>query len=62
MLLGIGPAMVDQTLLAALGDVARPAGVCRLWRDGGLPIAALIPGLLADAYGMVTVIGGTSLR
>ncbi len=39
VLLGLGTAMVYPTLLAALGDVARPSwrasaiGVYRLWRD-----------------------------
>jgi hypothetical protein len=48
-LLGIGTAMVYPTLLAAIGDVARPSwrasavGVDRLWRDFGYVIGALLP-------------------
>lgn len=43
-------------------DVAHPArrtravGVCRLWRDGGFAIGALLCGALAGAYGLTTVI------
>ena len=49
VLLGIGTAMVYPTLLAAIGDVARPSwrasavGVYRLWRDFGYVIGALLP-------------------
>ena len=61
-LLGAGTAMVYPTLLAAIGDVAHPAwrarsvGVYRLWRDGGFAVGALLAGVLADAFGMVTAI------
>src|SRR5262249_19339151 len=47
-LLGLGTAMVYPTLLAAIGDVARPSwrasslGVYRLWRDLGYAIGALL--------------------
>ena len=57
-LLGIGTAMVYPTLLAAIGDVARPSwraqsvGVYRLWRDLGYAIGALLSGLVADALGL----------
>jgi MFS family permease len=62
MLLGAGTAMVYPTLLAVIGDVAHPAwrarsvGVYRLWRDGGFAVGALLAGVLADAYGMLTAI------
>ena len=62
VLLGAGTAMVYPTLLAAIGDVAHPAwrarsvGVYRLWRDGGFAVGALLAGVLADAYGMVTAV------
>ncbi len=62
VLLGIGTAMVYPTLLAAIGDVAHPAwrarsvGVYRLWRDGGFAVGALLAGVLADAFGMLTAI------
>ena len=58
VLLGIGTAMVYPTLLAAIGDVARPSwrasavGVYRLWRDLGYAIGALLAGLAADAIGL----------
>ena len=62
VVLGAGTAMVYPTLLAAIGDVAHPAwrarsvGVYRLWRDGGFAVGALLAGLLADAFGMLTAI------
>ena len=62
VLLGVGTAMVYPTLLAAVGDVAHPAwrarsvGVYRLWRDGGFAVGALLAGIVADAYGMVTAV------
>jgi len=46
------------TLLAAIGDVARPSwrasavGVYRLWRDLGYAIGALLAGLTADLFGL----------
>lgn len=66
ILLGAGTAMVYPTLLAAIGDVARPTwqarsvGIYRPWRDGGFAVGALLSGLLADAYGIpaaVAVVG-----
>jgi len=57
-LLGLGTAMVYPTLLAAIGDVARPSwratavGVYRLWRDFGYVIGALLAGLTADLFGV----------
>lgn len=62
VLLGAGTAMVYPTLLAAIGDVAHPAwrarsvGVYRLWRDGGFAVGALLSGVIADAYGILTAI------
>lgn len=50
--------MVYSTLLAAIGDAAHPSrrastvGVCRLWRNMGYAIGALIAGLVADAFGL----------
>ena len=58
ILLGIGTAMVDPTLLAAISDVARPSwratavGVYRLWRDAGFAVGALLAGLVADLAGL----------
>ncbi|MDQ6887959.1 MAG: MFS transporter, partial [Gemmatimonadota bacterium] len=54
--LGIGTALVYPTLLAAVGDIARPSwrgamvGVYRLWRDLGYVAGALLAGLVADAF------------
>jgi len=62
VLLGAGTAMVYPTLLAAVGDVSHPAwrarsvGVYRLWRDGGFAIGALLAGVIADAFGIVTAV------
>jgi MFS family permease len=58
LLLGFGTAMVYPTLLAAIGDVARPSwrasavGVYRFWRDLGYAAGALIAGIVADAFGL----------
>ena len=57
ILLGAGTAMVYPTLLAAIGDVARPAwrgravGIYRLWRDLGYAFGAVVGGVVADAAG-----------
>jgi MFS family permease len=62
VLLGIGTAMVYPTLLAAIGDVARPlwrasaVGVYRLWRDLGYAIGALLAGVTADRFGLKAAI------
>jgi MFS family permease len=62
VLLGAGTAMVYPTLLAVIGDVAHPAwraravGVYRLWRDGGFAVGALLAGIIADAFGLLTAI------
>jgi MFS family permease len=58
MLLGIGTAMVYPSLLSAIGDVAQPAwrassvGVCRLWRDLGCALGALLAGITTDLFGL----------
>jgi MFS family permease len=60
--LGVGTAMAYPTLLAAVGDVARPewrasaVGVYRLWRDGGFVVGALLSGAAADLLGLVAAI------
>jgi MFS family permease len=61
-LLGVGTAMVYPTLLAAIGDVARPTwrasavGVYRLWRDLGFAVGALLAGVVADLLNMPAAI------
>ncbi|TQC96311.1 MFS transporter [Moraxellaceae bacterium AER2_44_116] len=60
VLLGIGTAMVYPTLLAAMGDVVDPTwrasavGVYRLWRDLGYAVGALLSGLVADTFGVMS--------
>lgn len=62
VLLGLGTAMVYPTLLAAIGDVAHPkerasiVGIYRLWRDSGYAVGAVIAGVVADAFGLMTSI------
>jgi MFS family permease len=62
VLLGAGTAMVYPTLLAVIGDVAHPdwraraVGVYRAWRDGGFAIGAVLAGILADTFGLLTAI------
>jgi MFS family permease len=64
--IGLGTAFVYPSLLAAVGDVARPAwrgkalGVYRFWRDIGYAIGAILAGFLADAFNIplaITTIG-----
>lgn len=63
VVLGVGTALVYPTLLAAVGDIARPSwrgamvGVYRLWRDLGYVAGALLAGVIADAFGVPTAIG-----
>ena len=62
ILLGAGTAMVYPTLLAAIGDVARPdwrasaVGIYRLWRDLGYAVGAVLAGLVADFYGLAAAV------
>lgn len=67
ILLGAGTAMVYPTLLAAVGDIARPElrgrslGVYRLWRDGGFAVGALLSGALADLFGIPAAVGSVAV-
>ena len=60
--LGVGTALVYPTLLAAVGDIARPSrraamvGVYRLWRDLGYVAGALTAGVIADVFGVSAAI------
>lgn len=62
ILLGVGTAMVYPTLLAAIGDVVNPSwrastvGVYRLWRDLGYAVGALLSGIVADMFGMISAL------
>lgn len=61
-LLGLGTALIYPTLLAAIGDVAHPGwrassvGVYRLWRDLGYAVGALLAGVVADIFGLVSAV------
>ncbi|MGH8105964.1 MAG: MFS transporter [Arenimonas sp.] len=60
--LGLGTAMVYPTLLAAIGDVARPSwrasavGIYRLWRDIGYAVGAVLAGVTADLFGITSAV------
>jgi MFS family permease len=60
--LGVGTALVYPTLLAAVGDIARPSwrgvavGVYRLWRDLGYVVGAVLAGIVADVFGVAAAI------
>src|SRR5262249_44825522 len=62
VLLGIGPAMVYPTLIAAVSDASHPSwrarslSVYRFWRDMGYAIGALSAGIIADAFGFTWAI------
>ncbi|MEU4830338.1 MFS transporter [Streptosporangium sp. NPDC023615] len=66
VLLGAGTALVYPTLLTAVGDVAHPSwrarsiGVYRLWRDGGFAVGALLAGVVADLWGLTSVVWTTA--
>jgi MFS family permease len=67
VLLGIGTAMAQPALSAAVADHTHPSwraqglGVYRFWRDLGYAIGAVIAGLLAQAFGLsaAVIAGGT---
>ena len=68
VLLGIGTAMAQPALSAAVADHTHPSwrpqslGVYRFWRDLGYAIGAVIAGLLAQAFGLGSaVIAGGAL-
>ena len=68
VLLGIGTAMAQPALSAAVADHTHPSwraqglGVYRFWRDLGYALGAVIAGLLAQAFGLsASVIAGGAL-
>jgi MFS family permease len=68
ILLGIGTAMAQPALSAAVADHTHPSsrarnlGVYRFWRDLGYAIGAVIAGLLAQSFGLnAAVIAGGAL-
>jgi MFS family permease len=60
--LGWGTAMVYPTFLASVAenthpiDRAKSIGVFRLWRDLGYAVGAILTGIIADSFGMLTSI------
>jgi MFS family permease len=68
ILLGVGTAMAQPALSAAVADHTHPSwraqglGVYRFWRDLGYAIGAVVAGLLAQAFGLsAAVIAGGAL-
>lgn len=61
-LLGIGTALVYPTFLTTIASATHPdqraesIGTFRLWRDLGYAVGAILSGILADAFGLVTAI------
>lgn len=61
-ILGWGTAMVYPTFLATVAENTHPVdrassiGVFRLWRDLGYAIGALLTGIIADSFGVITAI------
>jgi MFS family permease len=61
-LLGLGTAMVYPSLLAAIGDTAESSwrasavGVYRLWRDLGYAAGAILAGVVADYFGILSAL------
>ena len=62
LLLGLGPAMVYPSLIAAVSDASHPSwrarslSVYRFWRDLGYALGALSAGIIADFFGFVAAI------
>jgi len=60
ILLGLGTATVYPTFLAGIADYTNPIqraksiGIFRLWRDLGYAIGAILTGLVADRFGILT--------
>lgn len=63
ILLGIGTAVVYPTFLAAIADYTHPEqransiGVFRLWRDLGYAIGAILTGIIADFWSILSSVG-----
>lgn len=62
ILLGFGTALVYPTCLSGIAAHSHPSnraqslGVYRFWRDFGYVVGALLTGLIADAYNIVTAL------
>lgn len=65
--MGIGTALVYPTLLAAVGDIARPSwrgvavGAYRFWRDLGYVVGALLAGMVTDVFGLSAAISAVGM-
>lgn len=62
ILLGLGTAMVYPNFMTVVAENTHPSqraeslSIFRFWRDSGYVIGALLAGLLADQFGMVTAL------
>ncbi len=62
VLLSFGTALVYPTFLSAISVYAHPGqraetiGIFRFWRDLGYAIGALVSGILADVFGLLSAI------
>jgi len=60
VILGWGTAMVYPTFLATIAentnpkDRAKSIGIFRLWRDSGYAFGAILTGIIADEFGIIT--------
>jgi MFS family permease len=67
VLLGLGTAMVDPTLIAAVSDASHPSwrarslSVYRFWRDLGYAVGALAAGIMADIFGAAWAIAAIAV-
>ena len=61
--LGLGTAIVYPTFLAGIADYTNPKqraksiGIFRLWRDLGYAIGAILTGIVADKFGILSSVG-----
>ncbi|PCJ82252.1 MAG: MFS transporter [Bacteroidetes bacterium] len=61
-ILGLGTALVYPTFMAGIADFTHPAqraqsiGVFRLWRDLGYAFGAILTGIIADSWGIMSAI------
>lgn len=62
VMLGVGTALVYPTFFVVIADNTSPLqrpegiGVFRLWRDMGYAVGAVVSGVLADLFGLITAI------
>lgn len=62
VVLGLGTALVYPTFLAAVAEFTNPSqraesiGIFRLWRDLGYAVGAVLTGVIADQFGLLTAV------